>query len=112
MTLLVQHDLHQVNGLASQLAKEYSTPVDKTMPFSYPREHSSSGTELISQITKANNNVYQAIHTLQSIQLSQIVQKYVIQVLRITSPKKIGSLQHMSWLGIILSIMCLRSQGP
>ena len=56
MTLLIQHDLHQVNGLASQLAKEYSTPVNKTMPFSYPRVHSSSGTELISQITKANNN--------------------------------------------------------
>ena len=44
-----QHDLHQVNGLASQLAKEYSTQVDKTMPFSYPKVHSSSGTELISQ---------------------------------------------------------------
>ena len=55
MTLLVQHDLHQVNGLASQLAKDYSTPVDETMPFSYPRVHSSSGIELISQITKANS---------------------------------------------------------
>ena len=58
VTLLIQHDLHQVNGLASQLAKDYSTPVDKTMPFSYPREHSSSGIELISQITKAHKQMY------------------------------------------------------
>ena len=78
MTLLIQHDLHQVNGLASQLAKEYSTPVNKTTPFSYPRVLSSSGIELISQRSpKQTAIVYQAIQTLQSIQLSQIVQKYV-----------------------------------
>ena len=78
MTLLIQHDLHQVNGLASQLVKEYSTQVDETMPFSYPKVHSSSGIELISQRSpKQTAVVYQAIQTLQSIQLSQIVQKYV-----------------------------------
>ena len=38
----------QVNWLRNN-----STPVNKTMPFSYPRVHSSSGIELISQITKA-----------------------------------------------------------
>ena len=58
VTLLIQHDLHQVNRLASQLAKEYSTQVDKTMPFSYPKVHSSSGIELISQRSPSKQQLY------------------------------------------------------
>ena len=56
--LLIQHDLHQVNGLASQLVKEYSTQVDETMPFSYPKVHSSLGIELISRRSPSKQQLY------------------------------------------------------